>query len=67
MAVGRVSAHIATQPVGDGGFGFDPVLFIPELGKTFAQMTPEVKHAHSHRGRSSRLMLELVRSNWMTP
>ena len=67
VAVGRVSAHIATQPVGDGGFGFDPVLFIPELGKTFAQMTPEVKHAHSHRGRSSRLMLELVRSNWMTP
>ena len=67
VAVGRVSAHIATQPVGDGGFGFDPVLFIPELGKTFAQMTPEVKHAHSHRGRSSRLMLELVRSNWLTP
>ena len=67
VAVGRVSAQIATQPVGDGGFGFDPVLFIPELGKTFAQMTPEVKHAHSHRGRSSRLMLELVRSNWMTP
>ena len=67
VAVGRVSALIAPQPVGDGGFGFDPVMFIPELGKTFAQMTPEVKHAHSHRGRSSRLMMELVKSNWMTP
>ena len=65
VAVGRVSALIAPQPVGDGGFGFDPVMFIPELGKTFAQMTPEVKHAHSHRGRSSRLMMELVKQNWL--
>lgn len=66
VAVGRVAALIAQQPMGDGGFGFDPVLLIPELGKTFAQMTPEVKHAHSHRGRSSRLMMELVRESWLT-
>lgn len=65
VAVGRVAALIAQQPMGDGGFGFDPVLLIPELGKTFAQMTPEVKHAHSHRGRSSRLMMELVRESWL--
>ncbi len=65
VAVGRVGAMIALQPEGDGGFGFDPVLFIPELGMTFAQMTAEMKHAHSHRGRSSRLMLELVRENWL--
>ncbi|MEG0921452.1 MAG: non-canonical purine NTP pyrophosphatase [Comamonas sp.] len=67
VAVGRVAALIATQPAGAGGFGFDPVMYLPELGKTFAEMTPEVKHAHSHRGRSSRLMMELVRENWMTP
>ncbi|WP_429017143.1 non-canonical purine NTP pyrophosphatase [Comamonas sp. 4034] len=66
VAVGRVAALIAQQPMGGGGFGFDPVLLIPELGKTFAQMTPEVKHAHSHRGRSSRLMMELVRESWLT-
>ncbi|MEN5178851.1 non-canonical purine NTP pyrophosphatase [Comamonas testosteroni] len=66
VAVGRVAALIAQQPMGDGGFGFDPVLLIPELGKTFAQMTTEVKHAHSHRGRSSRLMMELVRESWLT-
>lgn len=65
VAVGRVAALIAQQPMGDGGFGFDPVLLIPELGKTFAQMTPEVKHVHSHRGRSSRLMMELVRESWL--
>ena len=65
VAVGRVGAMIALQPEGDGGFGFDPVPFIPELGMTFAQMTAEMKHAHSHRGRSSRLMLELVRENWL--
>lgn len=67
VAVGRVAALIAPQPAGAGGFGFDPVMYLPELGKTFAEMTPEVKHAHSHRGRSSRLMMELVRENWMTP
>ena len=65
VAVGRVAAVIAPQPVGEGGFGFDPVMFIPELGMTFAQMTPEVKHAHSHRGISSRKMMELVRENWL--
>ena len=65
VAVGRVAALITPQPIGEGGFGFDPVLLIPELGMTFAQMTPEVKHAHSHRGRSSRLMMELVRANWL--
>ena len=65
VAVGRVAALIAPQPIGEGGFGFDPVLLIPELEMTFAQMTPEVKHAHSHRGRSSRLMMELVRANWL--
>ena len=65
VAVGRVSALLTREPLGDGGFGFDPVLYIPELGKTFAQMTSEVKHAHSHRGRSSRLMMELVKQNWL--
>ena len=64
IAVGRVVGEIARQPMGSNGFGFDPVMFIPEFGKTFAELPPEVKNAHSHRGRSSRQMLELMREHW---
>ena len=64
VATGRVSGLITTQPVGDGGFGFDPVMFIPEFGQTFAQLPIEVKNAHSHRGRATRAMLELMRERW---
>ena len=66
VAVGRVSALIAPEPLGEGGFGFDPVMWIPEVGMTFAQMAADVKHAHSHRGRSVRQMMELVRERWLT-
>ena len=65
IAVGRVQAMLTTERRGSNGFGFDPVLLIPELGLTFAEMTPDVKHAHSHRGRSSRKMIELVKESWL--
>ena len=65
IAVGRVQALLTTERRGSNGFGFDPVLLIPELGMTFAEMTPEVKHAHSHRGRSSQKMLAMVRECWL--
>ena len=65
IAVGRVQAQLTTERRGSNGFGFDPVLLIPELGMTFAEMTPEVKHAHSHRGRSSRKMIEMVKERWL--
>ncbi|MFT4192109.1 MAG: non-canonical purine NTP pyrophosphatase [Comamonas sp.] len=65
IAVGRVRGRIAEQPVGEGGFGFDPVMFLPSFGQTFAQLPAEVKNANSHRGRSSRLMLALIRDNWL--
>ncbi len=64
IAVGRVVGQITQEPVGDGGFGFDPVMFLPEFGKTFAQLTPEVKNANSHRGRAARDMLALMRDRW---
>ncbi|ABM34129.1 RdgB/HAM1 family non-canonical purine NTP pyrophosphatase [Paracidovorax citrulli] len=64
IAVGRVVGEIATEPRGDGGFGFDPVMFIPEFGKTFAELPVEVKNAHSHRGRSAQQMLALMRERW---
>ena len=65
IAVGRVQALLTTERRGSNGFGFDPVLLIPELGMTFAEMTPEVKHAHSHRGMSSQKMLAMVKERWL--
>lgn len=65
IAVGRVQALLTTERRGSNGFGFDPVLLIPELGMTFAEMTPEVKHAHSHRGISSRKMIAMVKERWL--
>ncbi len=64
IAVGRVAGEIARAPRGTGGFGFDPVMVLPAFGKTFAELPTEVKNAHSHRGRSSRQMLELMREHW---
>jgi len=64
VAVGRVVGDIARAPVGSNGFGFDPVMFIPEFGKTFAQLPVEVKNAHSHRGRAAVLMVALMRERW---
>ena len=65
IAVGRVVGEITRQPVGDNGFGFDPVMFLPEFGKTFAQLPVEIKNANSHRGKAARQMLELIRQRWL--
>ena len=65
IAVGRAVGEIAREPVGSNGFGFDPVMWIPEFGKTFAQLPVEVKNANSHRGRAARAMVELMRSHWL--
>ncbi len=65
VAVGRVVGEIAREPVGSNGFGFDPVMFIPAFGKTFAQLPVEVKNANSHRGQAARAMVELIRERWL--
>ena len=65
IAVGRVTGQITQQPQGSNGFGFDPVMFIPEFGKTFAELPVEVKNAHSHRGRATQQMLALLRERWL--
>jgi XTP/dITP diphosphohydrolase len=65
VAVGRVNGEIARAPVGSNGFGFDPVMFIPEFGRTFAQLPIEVKNANSHRGRAARTMVALMRERWL--
>ncbi|MDO5693716.1 MAG: RdgB/HAM1 family non-canonical purine NTP pyrophosphatase [Pseudomonadota bacterium] len=65
IAVGRVAGEITRERRGAGGFGFDPVMFIPEFGQTFAELPPEVKNAHSHRGRAAARMVELMRERWL--
>ena len=51
-AEGICPGMIASAPQGDGGFGYDPVFFLPQLRKTYAQLTPEEKAAVSHRGKA---------------
>ena len=51
-ARGECPGTIAFAPMGEGGFGYDPVFFLPKLKKTFAQLTAEEKNAISHRGRA---------------
>ncbi|MBO5340069.1 MAG: XTP/dITP diphosphatase [Oscillospiraceae bacterium] len=51
-ARGECPGTIAFAPQGEGGFGYDPVFFVPHLKKTFAQLTAEEKNAISHRGRA---------------
>ncbi|PAT33339.1 non-canonical purine NTP pyrophosphatase, RdgB/HAM1 family [Vandammella animalimorsus] len=65
IAVGKVAVHIAPEPRGEQGFGFDPVLLLPELGQTFAQLPEATKNQYSHRGRAARTMCELVRQYWL--
>jgi XTP/dITP diphosphohydrolase len=65
LAVGRVTGEIARVPAGSNGFGFDPVMFIPEFGKTFAELPVAVKNANSHRGKAAHQMMELMRERWL--
>jgi XTP/dITP diphosphohydrolase len=68
VATGRVEGLITHEPVGEGGFGFDPVMFLPAFGCTFAQLPTDIKNAHSHRGRAARAMLALMQERaWPQP
>ncbi len=67
VATGRAPGLITQQPIGDNGFGFDPVMYLPEFGQTFAQLPTDVKNANSHRGKAARQMLELMRERWFAP
>ena len=51
-ARGECPGTIAFVPMGEGGFGYDPVFFLPKLKKTFAQLSAEEKNAISHRGKA---------------
>ncbi|HWH84784.1 MAG TPA: RdgB/HAM1 family non-canonical purine NTP pyrophosphatase [Burkholderiaceae bacterium] len=64
VAVGRWNGEILTAPRGSGGFGYDPLMFIPALGAAAAELAPDVKNAHSHRARAAVQMLALMRDAW---
>ena len=57
-AEGAVEGVIAQYPQGSGGFGYDPLFYLPKLGKTMAEIDPEAKNAISHRGRALRALFE---------
>lgn len=60
-ATGYCYGRILDDYRGDGGFGYDPLFFVPELGRTFAEVEPEVKNRLSHRGQAFRNLANLLR------
>jgi XTP/dITP diphosphohydrolase len=64
IAVGRAVGEITEKRIGINGFGFDPVMYIPQLGKTFAELSDAEKNANSHRGKAAKRMLALMQESW---
>ena len=60
-ATAAMEGLIAFAPAGDGGFGYDPIFYLEEYGKTAAQLTPEEKNRISHRGKALEAMKEKLR------
>ena len=64
IAFGRWHGVILTMPRGAGGFGYDPLMFIPQLDQAVAELSPALKNTHSHRAIASQQMLALMREVW---
>ena len=64
IAVGHWYGEICAEPAGDGGFGYDPHFYLPDFGKTAAELTAEEKNRVSHRGRALVAMVRLLKENW---
>ena len=65
IAIGRVRGLLTTERIGQGGFGVDPIFYLPEYGQTFAQMPAVLKNQLSHRGRAAAQMRQLIAENWL--
>ena len=63
IAVGRWDGTITQAPSGDGGFGYDPVFFVPETGCTSAELPAETKNRMSHRGRALSALVALIQDD----
>ncbi|HZG76303.1 MAG TPA: XTP/dITP diphosphatase [Paenibacillus sp.] len=61
FAEGACEGYILNEARGTSGFGYDPLFYVPSLGKTFGEATPEEKHAISHRGAALRALAEKLR------
>jgi len=59
---GSWAGEIAFQSAGEGGFGYDPIFYVPELGRSAAELSRDEKSAVSHRGKALKLMLEAMRN-----
>jgi XTP/dITP diphosphohydrolase len=64
IAFGRWGGEILGVRQGQGGFGYDPLMFIPAFGQTVAELAPDVKNAHSHRALAAAQMVALMRAAW---
>lgn len=64
VAVGRWQGEVLAAPRGESGFGYDPLMWIPALGASVAELDAAVKNAHSHRALAAHRMLELMREHW---
>ena len=56
-----MEGQLAHEPAGSNGFGYDPVLYLPEYGKCSAELTEEEKNAISHRGKALRMMRQKLK------
>ena len=64
VAVGRWAGHILQAQRGEKGFGYDPLMFIPDLGCAVAELDAHTKNQHSHRARAAAQMRTLLREVW---
>jgi XTP/dITP diphosphohydrolase len=60
MVDGQCDGLISLEPRGENGFGYDPVFYLPDYGRTIAELPPEVKNEVSHRGRAARKAREIL-------
>jgi XTP/dITP diphosphohydrolase len=60
VSEGICAGEILTTPRGEGGFGYDPIFYLPEYGLTFAEMSPELKRQISHRGRAFEKLIPVL-------
>lgn len=60
---GTIEGIIGYEQRGEGGFGYDPIFYVPEFGKTTAEMSAEEKNKVSHRGKALELMKEVLKGN----
>ena len=60
----RWDGEVVDEPRGTGGFGYDPHFYVPDFGRTAAELTAEEKYDVSHRGRAMRMMLEELADSW---